>query len=264
MDQVLGQMPSQQMSTLPPLPTSPASPMPPTSPPPTPPSKGSYPRFFKIYLFILVFLILALAGFILVLNRYGKFWERKPTPIPTSQKKPTPISVPLEVSARNAFINLLPKILQPSLIPSTTDMLFTQDKIVKESFNISWNTKEGTGGATLTLSSNGKEISSLNLSFLKTQTASPSVTLAQTIIPQFFSIEPKGTWKCSSLYDTTYCENFWEEENGVRRGLSINGIHSFKNGQKGLVLSFCEHGKDASTLYSWKSCTTEFAKTGLK
>lgn len=175
---------------------------------------------------------------------------------------PTP-NVSLETSAKDTLARFLPKILNASLIPSKSDMTLIQDKIIKENFTISWEKKEGTISAVFTLAANPEEISSLNIQFLTTQVSSPSVQLAETAISSLFTIKPNGIWGCKPLYDKTYCENFWEENGGIRRGISVYGPFAIQNKTAGSIINFCQHGKDAATIYSWKSCTAEFADTGI-
>lgn len=183
--------------------------------------------------------------------------------LPNSQQTPTP-TISLENEAKTILASFLPKILVPELVPSILNITLRQEKVVKENFVLLWDTKEGTANARLTISPDGKKISSFNILFFKSQTASPSVELAQTIIPSVFSLEPEGQWGCKPVYNQTYCENFWEDKEGIRKGVNITGPFPENKQKIGLIVSFCEHTKEAKTLYSWKSCTSEFAKTGVR
>ncbi|MBI2613416.1 MAG: hypothetical protein HYW62_01465 [Candidatus Levybacteria bacterium] len=175
---------------------------------------------------------------------------------------PTPV-ISLEKNAKDTLANFLPKILNASLIPSKSDMIVTQDKITKDSFTISWEKKEGTISAVFILPANPEEISSLNIQLPTTQASSPSIQSAEATTSSLFVIQPNGKWGCKPLYDRTYCENFWEENDGIRRGISMYGPFTILNGTAGSIVSFCQHGKSAATIYSWKSCTAEFADTGI-
>lgn len=158
---------------------------------------------------------------------------------------------------------ILPQILTKQILPKSVALIgIQQDQTVKENFIASWNSSNvGTVSAIMTVSSDKQDVSSLYITFLYQKIASVSAQLAAKITPEFFSISPKGEWGCQPISEMTYCENFWEE-NGARKGISIQYPVLVDN-KTSSVVSFCEHGKD-STLYEWRSCTSEFAKTGVK
>jgi len=168
----------------------------------------------------------------------------------------------LSQQAKETLLDFLPTILSPSLVPqSSSTITFKQNEGIRESFSTLWDTKEGTVSAIMVSSSDGTNISQMYLSFLKPQSQVPTVELAQTTTSQFFSIQPKGKWGCKPIYvnTMTFCENFWEEEDGERLGLGIIGVSP----QESNLVFFCQHNKD-SKLYSWKSCQNEFAETGVQ
>ncbi|MDD5147688.1 MAG: hypothetical protein PHV63_04040 [Candidatus Daviesbacteria bacterium] len=225
-------------------------------------------KILKIALISLGIIVLVLV-IILTLNYFNILSLSSLSPkyfswLPHQTLQISPSKEELSSRAKKTLTAFLPNILVSSLIPPMSDITFRQDKIVKENFTLLWDTKEGTANAALTMSSDEKKISSFNILFFKSQIASPSVELAQTIIPSIFSIEPKGVWGCKPIYSQTYCENFWEDKEGIRRGVNITGPFPENKQKIGLIVSFCEHTKEAKTIYSWQSCTSEFAKTGVK
>jgi len=204
-------------------------------------------------------------------NQLG-WLPRKEVPTGTSQQSPPPTiprSLNLTNQAKQILTNSMQSILTSSLLPkSSADITLTQTQGIKESFSSAWDTKEGTVSAVLVVSPDGKDIVQSYLSFLKTESVPPSVGLTKAITSQFFSIQPNGTWGCKPIHiNMTYCENFWEEEDGTRRGLAMKGLLTqgvdLISGKPEVMLVFCEHTKQ-SKLYSWKSCEYEFAKTGVQ
>ena len=182
----------------------------------------------------------------------------------------TPSTMPLDEQAKQTLITFLPTILTPSFLPkSNSKITLTQTKGIQESFTASWNSISGTQSAILIVSPDGKNITQFYLSFIKSKSASPSAELAKITTSQFFLTQPKGIWGCKTIYtDMTYCENFWEESNGVKRGMGIEGLFTKgpnlpKEDLPQTVIFFCEHNKD-SKLYSWKSCRAEFAEGGVR
>jgi len=230
-------------------------------------------------IFIIIILILFSLGFLNYLNilllstlfpnQLG-WLPRKEVPTGTSQQSQqystaiiTP-TVSLTQQAEETLISFLPVILNPSLLPkSSSDVNLREDKGIKQSVSGTWDTKDGKAITILTVSPNGKEISQLLIFFPYVTTESVSTEFAQSIIPKLFSITPKGKWACKTIPDTAnYCENFWEEANGTRRGIALKRNIPFSQAKK-ITISFCERSQKSS-LYSWKSCAVEFAETGVQ
>lgn len=171
--------------------------------------------------------------------------------------------------AKQTLVELLPTILSPVLLPqSISDITLTEDRENKEKLNASWNNKDNKGGGTtwavFPKTPNSQKITSVDVFFEKIQTASPSVELAKSEVNKIFSSNPKGEWGCSKdpLNERMlYCENFWEEKDS-KKGLGFLIVNTSPYRGR-LVFSFCEHNKD-SKLYSWKSCRSEFAKSGVE
>lgn len=240
-----------------------SSPIPPNE---TPKEKRGI-LFEILFVVIVLILVFGLLNYLNILklseifpNQLG-FLPRKDAPTGTSQqsKQYNNVTVSPSDQAKQTLINFLPTILASSLLPASSEVTLIGEK---ENNTFSSPLNQGSGKVTITVSSDGKQISELLL-FLPYQTTDPaSVQLAEQITPQFFLIEPKGTWGCKQLPSkATYCENFWEEENGIRKGVGIQEPNPIKN-QKQLFLFYCENSKESSS-YSWKSCTNEFSQTGV-
>lgn len=175
-----------------------------------------------------------------------------------------PPAASLTQQAKETLITFLPSILNTSLLPkSSSDVNLREDNGIKQSVSGTWDTKDGKAITILTVSPNGKEISQLLIFFPYATTESASVEFAQSTIPKLFSITPKGKWACKAIPNiANYCENFWEEQNGIRKGIAVKGSIPLSQAKK-ITISFCEHSQK-SILYSWKSCAEEFAQTGVQ
>lgn len=177
-----------------------------------------------------------------------------PTTAPTSS---------LAKQAKETLIAFLPTILKPPLLPqSSSDINLREDKGIKQFVSGTWDTKDGRAITIFTVSPDGKEISQLLIFFPYAVTSSISAEFAQSTIPKLFSITPKGKWACKTIPNTAnYCENFWEDQTGARKGIALK--ESTLSQAKKITVYYCRHNKD-SRLYSWKSCTPEFAESGVK
>jgi len=230
------------------------------------PKKG---LLFEI-LFVIIFLILIFGALnyfnILRLSEIFPdllgFLPRKEVPTGTSQQSLSPTLSPTN-RAKQTLINFLPTILAPSFLPqSPSDITLAQDSQNINSFNASWNTQEERITSGLHMSQDFRKITSLDLYIQELQQPlSPSVESAKSSASQIFSITPKGQWGCKNVLSSRlYCENFWDEQNS-RKGLGFLIVTA--TGSSRLVFSFCEHSKN-SNYYSWKSCRSEFLKTGVE
>lgn len=229
---------------------------------------------FVVIILILVFGILNYFNILrisdLFPNQLG-FLPHKPYEQSLVSETSTPIKqqaskaiVPTAESAKKVLIEVLPNILIPSLIPNTSQIVVKPDKHIKEVLKESWETNQGTISATLFTLPDEKNIASLHLFITKEENATPSPELAETTTTQLFVVTPKGEWGCKPLNQNVYCENFWEEENGVRRGIAVNGPFLLPDKKQVNSYSFCEHHKENIGLYTWKSCRSEFAKSGVR
>jgi len=178
------------------------------------------------------------------------------------------ISSPIPDAAKQALNNFIPTILTPALIPKPSQITIEQGKNLDKGFISSWHIEESAVTA-IVVTTDTNSIAQLHLLLEMPQDTPPSVDIASTITSKLFYIKPKREWGCKPLYNNTmtYCENFWEEKNGTRRGLGMKGLFTQQpnliKGQSKAMIVFCEHSKE-SKIYSWKSCEFEFAETGVK
>jgi len=237
----------------------------------TPPKKG---LLFEI-VFVVVFLaiLFGILNYFNILNlseifpNYLGFLPRKDAPNGTSQQSRPPTLSPTD-QTKQTLMSFLPTVIAPSFLPqSPSDITLTEDKDDKERINASWRNK-GEGGGTLWAvfpkTPSYQKITLVDVFFEQIQTASPSVQLAKSEVNKIFSSNPKGEWGCSRdplNQRKLYCENFWEEQ-GSKKGLGFLILNTSPFRGR-LVFSFCQHTKD-SNYYSWKSCRSDFAKTGVR
>src|SRR3989344_5896065 len=235
--------------------------------------KGLF-EILAIVLIIAIFLgILNYFNILPLTNRFPNqlgWLPKKEVPTGTAQPKqydnaiiaPTAIPTISLEQAKQTFLDYLPTILDYSLLAtSSSDINLREDKGISNSVSGTWDTKDGKAITIFTVSPNGKEIIQLLIFFPYATTESISTKLAQLTIPKLFSITPKGKWACDTIPNTAnYCENFWEEENGVRIGIVLKESLPLSETNK-ISISYCEHSQKR-ILYSWKSCISEFAKKG--
>lgn len=201
--------------------------------------------------------------------RQSQQYTPKVPPLADNSTSNTTSAPPLAstAQAKQTLLVFLPTILSSSLLPKSPDEItLTEDKDTKEIFTAFWNTKEGIAKTVVFTSSVAKKNIALSLTYTKTLSLSPSVESAQTIASQSFIVQPKGKWGCKELpelpgTEKLRCENFWEENDGTRRGIGIEGYRLSSQVKKSTFF-FCEHSQESS-FYSWKSCYAEFAKTGI-
>lgn len=239
--------------------------------------------FLEVGVFEIFFVVIILAIFFGVMNYFNilpisQIWPKQLGFLPhreslkqnnTAIKQSNNITIApsLVDTAKQTLLSFLPTILSQPIIPSP-DVKLTQDKGIKETFSTSWDTKEGTVSAIIVLAPNGQGTVQSYISLSKFSNLPPSIALAKSTTSQLFSTQPKGKWACKPVFTTmTYCENFWEEADGTRRGLGMEGLFTqgpnLIRGQPEVMIIFCQHSKN-SKLYSWKSCQFEFAQTGVK
>lgn len=221
---------------------------------------------------IIIFIALNYFNILSLSELYPKFLSFLPRK-ESNQISTKPINIQPTISipvssfpeiARNLFYEFASRNLAPDISPNPSTTVFTQDSIDKNTFSYFWQTKDGTVSATFALSPIAiKEISYIYISLpLPDAPSEPTASLAQNTTSQFFLAKTQKDWKCKPIYKIIYCESFWKETAGIKKGLNVSGPIVFKNGKTGLLIGLCEYHKD-STLYLSNSCTTEFAKTGL-
>jgi len=200
------------------------------NPVPPPISSSEKPIGKKGFLFKIIFIVTLIVILFGVLNYFNIL--NLPQLSPNKSKAPiqkqfTPF-VPTVDSAKKELIEALPKILNPSLIPDSTDVIITQNNQNAQGFTGIWTVNESTASALFQVSPDSKGINQLHLSFKKNQTTPPSITTAPTLSSTYLSVVPKGKWECKPLNPSiansiTYCENFWEE-NGIKSRVVVQGL----------------------------------------
>jgi len=172
--------------------------------------------------------------------------------------------------AKETLINALPNILISSLIPNSSQEIKTTNNKIPESFNNTWTVNKTEASATLIVTPDGKSISQLHLSFQKDNSKPPSRETAPKLASEFFSVNPKGVWGCKPLNESKtsiiYCENFWEEKDGTKIGIGVQGLFTqgpaLVNKSPEIFIFYCQRSKE-NKLYSWKSCDLQFSQTGV-
>lgn len=188
--------------------------------------------------------------------------------LPTApiQTIPTQTTIPINKVAEEVFSKFISDNLIPSMsssLPATTPK---EDDKEQNTFSLNWESKIGTMSATFALLPETKDISYLYLSstYNAEDYTSLSPQTAKDIASVFFTTIQKEEWACKPLYESTYCESFWQENVTTKRGISINGPLLLPNSRSVFIVSLCEYHKEDSSLYARKSCTTEFADSGIK
>ncbi len=213
-------------------------------------------QIFSLLIVVILF-VLALNYFnLLPISKFFTFLPHKPYINNTGYRLPQPKQSLSPEDASKILTDSLVKILNSSMLPASTFYL-KQDNVMKETFQASWSAQQKQFSTNITVSSQNKNITNSYLSFLDNTDASLSATTVKDTVSPYFILNPKGTWKCTAIYGSIYCENFWQEADGSKRGIGAQSIDS-----KQKVIFFCEYQKESS-LYSWQSCTNTFANTGL-
>jgi len=199
-------------------------------------------------------------------NQLG-FLPRREIPTGTSQQDNN-TTIPSTVSpsdqAKQALASLLLTIITPSFVPkSPSDITVFQGKTAREESRASWEARDGNQSARFISSTDGKQIIQLYILFDYNSNASVSADLTKETVSQFFSLVPKEPFSCKLLSSkANYCESFWEEPNGTKRGIGMHEYKPFSSRTNKTTVFFCQFKKDSKS-YSWKSCASEFSQTGV-
>lgn len=190
--------------------------------------------------------------------------SQKEAPSPSPKLSPTPI---LEKTAKDLLTKFFADNLKSSIIPQLSSVNIIQNKPDYNSFDATWQTEAGTASALFAMSQSSPRTIRylyLEIPFITDVKAFPSVSIAESKYSNFFSIIPQGSWGCKLIKNVTYCENFWEDKDGVRKGIEINGYIVTSNNKIINSAFLCELHKGNGNLYPHKSCLSEFATTGIK
>lgn len=167
---------------------------------------------------------------------------------------------------KQALTSFIPTVIASSYAPkSSSDIVLVQGKTAKDDFLAAWSIKDGKATVRFVSSKDG-QIASIYV-FLNYILNKPvSADLAKETVPQFFLPIPKEKFSCKPLSnDSNYCESFWEEDDGTKKGVGIQqiGASTSETDAVSTTVFFCQFTKESSS-YSQKSCSSEFAETGVK
>lgn len=179
---------------------------------------------------------------------------------------PTAIPTPfLTEKDKQALVDFLPTILTPSFIPkSSSEITIFQGKSAKEESRASWESQDGKQSARFISSPDRNKIIQMYILFDYNSNASVSEDLARDTVSQFFLPVPKKPFSCKLLDNkANYCETFWIESDGTKIGIGMHEYSPFSSGINKTTVFFCQFMQDSPS-YSWKSCASEFAQTGVQ
>lgn len=216
----------------------------------------------RIFLLLAILFLLSLALF----NYFNLLPISSILPKQTAQKEspsstPSPSQILVDridkKSATGILSSLITSSIQPMYQPKLLSLspgLSSQDRASGGSFHGDWKYENATGAALITLSKTRNEIENLRIGFL-IPAISPKITeqVAETLYSQYFSIIPKGEWRCQPSENGIpgiHCENFWEADKikifSYVRNPSIKSTSTTS-------IVMCQIFP-SSSLYSWDSC----------
>jgi len=251
----------------------PAQEMPASAPAPSiKPTKKNKGILFGI-IFLIIFIVILLG---VIANRLG-WLPQNEVPTGTSQQsKPdvnetnAPQSQELNPEvAIKTLSDFIPPLITSSLAPSISSdiTLVTGGFSNQNDFIAAWQAKAGKVDVKYSISSEGsseEKISSIHINLDSTQLDIISENLAEELTSQYFLSIPKSNFVCTSPDNNlNYCESFWQEEDGTKRGVGIKGNRNTSSESGAISVFFCQFTKESKN-YSWKSCAEEFAETGVQ
>lgn len=163
-------------------------------------------------------------------------------------------SISLEKTAQRLFSAFVSKNLNPIIVTLSNTYPVVPNTFEKNTFDSAWTVENSTVSAHFELSSDYKSLPYLNISIMTPQNTTPSAEFSAKIASQFFSISPQDVWKCKPVNGKISCENFWQEKDGIKRGIDIVGPIIVTNNQKVIGISLCEIHRD-SLFYQSISCS---------
>lgn len=155
-------------------------------------------------------------------------------------------------------------IVTPSFVPaSSSNIVFVQGKTAKDDFLAVWETKGGKAVARFILSPDENKILSLFIHFDYNTNSSESGNFARETVSKYFLPAAKEEFNCKAVSDTlNYCESFWLEADGTKRGTGIQVFSSPVSKERKINPFFCQFSEKSES-YSWKSCSSNYAVSGL-
>lgn len=205
-----------------------------------------------------IIFILVIVGALLVLNN-----KKSPS---TTTKNGIPAELDKNVLAEQSqqYIDVFAQSsIKSSYIPKQITVLPTTDDkgIVSDPnrYSVVWNLENGMVGTFSIVLSDVSITDLVNVSFLvPVRIADLDTSYAPTVVGNYFSIAPQGSWKCNPLNNKntdTLCENFWIDQNSTKKGI---GVLSAKNSS----VFYCEI-YPTSKIYYWNSCIPSTASAAV-
>ena len=156
------------------------------------------------------------------------------------------------------FIEILSNTIYKHLMPEKSKITTALNKNSKV-LTSTWEVNGVPGTGIFSPTPDNKGISEINLLFSDNRTSLSKET-APRITSSYFSFKPKGVWECNLMSGTNmnYCENFWEESDGTKKGIGVQQLS-----ENDATVFFCQYSKE-SAQYAWKSCSPQFAQEGVK
>lgn len=202
--------------------------------------------FVAIAVVILTFILFQLGWLPQRLTEQSK--PDKNASVPQSQELSTE-------DAKKTLTGFIPPLIASSLAPSTSAEIFlTKQGSGQNDFIATWEVETGSLETKYSLSPDGNILSSIQITLKAGQNTTVSENTAKELTSEYFLPVPKGEFDCGTLNSgADYCESFWEETDGTKRGVGLSEDSVF----------YCQFGKDSKN-YSWKSCAPEFSESGVQ
>lgn len=189
-------------------------------------------------------------------SKFPAAYQFRPSPKPT---------IPVPDSIKTDLKNFTANLLLSSLIANysaETSKIVSVDGFMHAS--ISWGTQNGLAINALIDYDNKNLVTDKHL-FIIAPYAQPALTPDSTsaIAKHYLTVIPLSPFSCTSFSTSgsknVFCESFWQEKNGVKRGVdsSLDSIGKL------ITIIYCEYPV-SSPDYAWKSCNPNFKDTGIK
>lgn len=198
-------------------------------------------------------------------NQLGWLPKQTQQKVTVPSPTPTPTPTPIPEYIKNDTKSLISDILISSFIPNN---LAVEKQNVENPNNFSF---YGTGWETP-----NKELLVLSVEYNQEKNIIDrqivihiprilpdlDASSSSSLIKEYIKINPSIPFSCISLPTITksaFCEVFWEDTNGVKKGIDIT---SPVIGLSETQIFYCEHHKETPA-YSWKSCNLNYKDNGI-
>ena len=165
---------------------------------------------------------------------------------------------------KQLFNDTVSTIVSVSYHPSSFSINFHETESDQGESLATWETQDGMAFARYEVSSGGENLRAVYILFDYNTNASASSDIAQQSTSQFFQVSPKEEFYCKDLVNgQLYCESFWTEEDGTKRGTGIQTQASSSQEPRNISVFYCQFTQE-SLSYSWQSCAPELAQIGTR